>query len=202
VPAPRVEPTPAARVAPTPPAAPREIPAGLGGNTDSPTVAARVRDDDDLFRQTGWWGDAGPVPDGPAQVVPPARPQPSPSPRPVTNGNGAGNGVARPVAELRVVPSPRDEPVPAPAAAEPVVQPDRPDQDEAPGDGAPFTLRRRVPQAHLTPELRQPTATEAPAPAVPAASAASALSRYQASRQAARDVVDGDSNGSGRGAGW
>jgi hypothetical protein len=91
--------------------------------------------------------------------------------------------------------------------------PERPGTDQGdergPGgevatEGAPFTLRRRVPQAHLTPELRQPTAVESPSPAVPTSSAASALSRYQASRQAARDVVDGagDSGGNGRGSSW
>ncbi|WP_214406356.1 hypothetical protein, partial [Pseudonocardia lacus] len=105
-------------------------------------------------------------------------------------------------ADLRVVPAPRDHPAAeAPARPTEGIAPDRPNQDESSGEAAPFTLRRRVPQAHLTPELRQPTSTEAAPPAVPAASAASALSRYQASRQAARDVVDGDTT-SGRGAGW
>ncbi len=52
-------------------------------------------------------------------------------------------------------------------------------------------LRRRVPQAHLAPELRQP-ADEEPGAAPPLDSAAaSALSRYQASRQAAQAAVDG-----------
>ena len=58
-------------------------------------------------------------------------------------------------------------------------------------DGRPG-LRRRVPQAHLAPELRQLSEVEvAPAPATPAA--ASALSRYQASRQAA--LVESDGRG-------
>ena len=51
-------------------------------------------------------------------------------------------------------------------------------------------LRRRVPQSHLAPELRHPTTgladTAAP---LSADAAASALSRYQASRLAAQAVV-------------
>jgi hypothetical protein len=52
-------------------------------------------------------------------------------------------------------------------------------------------LARRVPQAHLAPELRrdgQATAAEGQRP--DAAEARAALSRYQASRQAARAVVE------------
>jgi hypothetical protein len=54
------------------------------------------------------------------------------------------------------------------------------------------TLRRRVPLASLAPELRRagadPAPHPAPAPALPGAAAA--LSRYQASRQAAVDDLD------------
>ena len=51
-------------------------------------------------------------------------------------------------------------------------------------------LRRRVPQAHLAPELRHPSMglAETAAP-LSADAAASALSRYQASRIAAQAVV-------------
>ena len=60
------------------------------------------------------------------------------------------------------------------------------------GPGGP-RLRRRVPQAHLAPGLRvippQPDADTAPPP-----TAAEALSRYQASRAAARSTVEGDSS--------
>jgi signal transduction histidine kinase len=61
-------------------------------------------------------------------------------------------------------------------------------------------LRRRVPQAHLAPELRRPADDEAPAwaPEYDAA-AASALSRYQASRSAAQAYVDGSMTGGDRG---
>jgi signal transduction histidine kinase len=56
------------------------------------------------------------------------------------------------------------------------------------------TLSRRVPQAHLAPELRRsgqgPAAARPDAPLPDAAEARAALSRYQASRQAARAVVE------------
>jgi signal transduction histidine kinase len=58
------------------------------------------------------------------------------------------------------------------------------------------TLRRRVPQAHLAPGLRVVTPTAETATAAdpgPLPVAAEALSRYQASRAAARSVVDGGS---------
>jgi hypothetical protein len=55
-------------------------------------------------------------------------------------------------------------------------------------------LSRRVPQAHLAPELRRsgqgPAAAPPDAPLPDAAEARAALSRYQASRQAARAVVE------------
>ncbi|WP_147257533.1 sensor histidine kinase [Pseudonocardia hierapolitana] len=51
-------------------------------------------------------------------------------------------------------------------------------------------LRRRVPQAHLAPELRQATIGDTDAEPQIDGAAASALSRYQASRQAAQAVVD------------
>ncbi|MBW0117907.1 sensor histidine kinase [Pseudonocardia abyssalis] len=72
------------------------------------------------------------------------------------------------------VPSPRPRP-----AAEP------PGPVE-PGRGG---LRRRVPQAHLAPELRGPAAPDPAGPAHDGA-AVSALSRYQASRSAAQLAVD------------
>jgi signal transduction histidine kinase len=65
-------------------------------------------------------------------------------------------------------------------------------------------LTRRVPQAHLAPELRRQDATpaEPPAPPPDADQARAALSRYQASREAAREVVDRDPlDGNGRPAG-
>ncbi|ODT96205.1 MAG: hypothetical protein ABS81_31075 [Pseudonocardia sp. SCN 72-86] len=59
-------------------------------------------------------------------------------------------------------------------------------------------LRRRVPQANLAPELRQgpgPAAGANATPAVPPASAAQALSRYQASRRAAQAETAGPPTG-------
>jgi signal transduction histidine kinase len=55
-------------------------------------------------------------------------------------------------------------------------------------------LTRRVPQAHLAPELRrqQADAAEPPVPAPDADQTRQALSRYQASREAARALVDRD----------
>jgi hypothetical protein len=63
------------------------------------------------------------------------------------------------------------------------------------GDGGEdLLLARRVPQAHLAPELRRtgqgPAADGADGPLPDAAEARAALSRYQASRQAAKALVD------------
>jgi hypothetical protein len=66
---------------------------------------------------------------------------------------------------------------------------------EPPPIDATIGLRRRVPQAHLAPELREPVAGPEPArQVVPSqvSDAASALSRYQASRQTAQTAVDGE----------
>jgi signal transduction histidine kinase len=168
----------------------RDAMAALGNRRARPTPAAD--DEEEAFRRTGWWGDAA-NPDGANPG--PAAAAPTPAPR-------TGNG------ELRAVPSPRPQPAaPDPAAGAAAAErehlpADHPGAGEVGAEGAPFTLRRRTPQAHLTPELRRPTATESPAPAVPAAGAASALSRYQASRQAARDIVEGGSGEAGHDEGW
>jgi signal transduction histidine kinase len=65
----------------------------------------------------------------------------------------------------------------------------------------PMLLTRRVPQAHLAPELRRNgrgSAAADPEGQLPdAAEARAALSRYQASRQAARAVVDDTRTGQG-----
>jgi signal transduction histidine kinase len=112
----------------------------------------------------------------------------------------AGNGARPP--EWQPSPTPRErQALPAVPSVDP--EPDAlEDSDEADiptprrngeavsGNGKP-ELRRRVPQAHLAPELRQPVADEPAAAAPPIdGAAASALSRYQASRQAAQAVVD------------
>jgi hypothetical protein len=86
---------------------------------------------------------------------------------------------------------------PPPAAGAPHPAPGSPQPapvtvGEAAADG--IVLARRVPQAHLAPELRRPgrdaPAAEPEGPLPDAAEARAALSRYQASRQAARAVVD------------
>jgi signal transduction histidine kinase len=85
-----------------------------------------------------------------------------------------------------------------PAVPHPLPSQRRHSEDAPPGSGsAPSqpepggrTLRRRIPQAHLAPELRRPAdAEDRPAPRQDEA-AASALSRYQASRQAAQAIVE------------
>jgi signal transduction histidine kinase len=64
-----------------------------------------------------------------------------------------------------------------------------PDED-APAAARP-SLRRRVPQAHLAPGLRIVPPGAEPVDPAPLPVAAEALSRYQASRAAARSAVDG-----------
>jgi hypothetical protein len=93
---------------------------------------------------------------------------------------------------LPSAPQVTSNPAPEPDVPDVPAEPDIPTprrNGEAAENGKPG-LRRRVPQAHLAPELRQPVAGDgAEAPQIDGA-AASALSRYQASRQAAQAVVD------------
>jgi signal transduction histidine kinase len=101
---------------------------------------------------------------------------------------------------------------PIPEGVAPAVHSPRPGpRDHGPGpevgtDGP--VLSRRVPQAHLAPELRrngQASAAQRPDQPVPdAAEARAALSRYQASRQAAKAMVDDGDAEPGRpaGGGW
>ncbi len=100
----------------------------------------------------------------------------------------------RPAAPVTPHPLPKqrphtDEPPPEPASP-----------GSARGSGG-RTLRRRVPQAHLAPELRRPSDVEdgEPAPREDGG-AASALSRYQASRQAAQATVENSVDRTGEGA--
>jgi signal transduction histidine kinase len=92
-------------------------------------------------------------------------------------------------------PAPGNLPYPAPGPLHPA--PGTPHPAPVPaGEAAPegMVLARRVPQAHLAPELRRPgqaaPAAEQEGPLPDASEARAALSRYQASRQAARAVVD------------
>ncbi|GEL19710.1 sensor histidine kinase [Pseudonocardia asaccharolytica] len=130
---------------------------------------------------TGWWSPDEPAAAGggapgdrseAAAVSTPAKAlrrrtpaRPTPAPRP----------------SPQTVPQPRSEETPSPRPSVSV-------------PAAPGGLRRRVPQSHLAPELRQPE-PEAAKVAAPSPEAAKALSRYQASRQAARAAVEGEAEG-------
>ena len=127
-------------------------------------------------------------------------------------GDGARAPIPRtPVAPSSVSPSSvaqspvtRSPESPSPVAHPPVPRPRTPVVEEAVGEPpavptgtGPTGLRRRVPQASLAPALRRDE--DVPDPSVPgpgadaprlAPGAATALSRYQASRQAAHDDID------------
>jgi signal transduction histidine kinase len=129
------------------------------------------------------WSAPAPTPEpGPAPSREPSR-EPNPQRHPLAPGPPEGEATRRQHPVPPDIHSPRTHPTahPAPVAAE-----------EAPADG--LLLSRRVPQAHLAPELRRSGQGPAPATAdgLPpdVAEARAALSRYQASRQAARAVVD------------
>ncbi len=103
----------------------------------------------------------------------------------------------RPIAAVADTPPADDPALPRPRADEPRVPTPlprpRPDQVEpARGGPAGRGLRRRVPQSHLAPELRHRNHGGLADTATPlsADAAATALSRYQASRLAAQAVVD------------
>jgi signal transduction histidine kinase len=116
-----------------------------------------------------------------------------------TDGAGDQAAAAAGAPEWQPSPTPRERPAPPVSAAPADVDTDT-DADipaprragEAVGDsgGGKPQLRRRVPQAHLAPELRQAGGEAANAALPVDGAAASALSRYQASRQAAQAVVD------------
>jgi signal transduction histidine kinase len=156
---------------------------------------------------SGWWG---PAPsDGNGDPVSPiaARPPLServqassriPEPRPPMPGPPVREGSPMAEGAARVVHSPPSHHSrshqPLPSNAVPPADPGYPAHPDGPGDMPP-SLSRRVPQAHLAPELRrgqgpEPSAGRSGAPLPDAAEARAALSRYQASRQAARAVVD------------
>ena len=122
-------------------------------------------------------------------------------------GGADGEAVDRAVQRAAVVPAARRgstaapadhrpadvRPAPAPVAALPVPRSadgPAPVPGRGPRTAAHRGLRRRVPQSHLAPELRQPvTGLADTASPLSADAAASALSRYQASRLAAQAVV-------------
>jgi signal transduction histidine kinase len=114
-------------------------------------------------------GTGAPAPEWPPSPVPRVR-QALPAVPPVATG-------------------PEPEPDVPEVSAEPEIPTPRQNGEAVTGNGKP-ELRRRVPQAHLAPELRQPVADEPDGAPPLDGAAASALSRYQASRQAAQAVVD------------
>jgi signal transduction histidine kinase len=108
-------------------------------------------------------------------AVPARVPSPTPRPRPRPGGPD--------------IPAPRHGGAPAGVDGD---EPPAADGGGSPaGEGRRRGLRRRVPQAHLAPELRHPSSDEPDYSLPPDGAAASALSRYQASRQAAQAVVEG-----------
>ncbi len=125
---------------------------------------------------SGWWCDPAPEPDRNGQrpaAVPVGAQAATTTPRPAPPAEPTGPRRDGPVRRIAAVPAPSDDPAPA---------------------GARPTLRRRVPQAHLAPGLRISGPDGDAAESGPLPVAAEALSRYQASRAAARsrmgDAVD------------
>jgi anti-sigma regulatory factor (Ser/Thr protein kinase) len=128
------------------------------------------------------------------------RPQPTPRVEPPTETELVPFGVLAPPSQRNDwrgwwdgPRAPRPDPAPpsAPAVEQHTAVVDVP--EPRPQTGPP-TLRRRVPQSHLAPELRHEPDDMAPPPVH--AGTAEALSRYQASRQAAQadaERVDGRS---------
>ncbi len=197
-------------------------------------------DSDDSPTWPGWFpvaregeGTAAAAPGGAAPQWPlepaPAPPAPrfrasAPPPDPVgpVEPIGPVDHPVRPAARPPSAAPPPPAPAPAPPAGPPP-PPVPPPSAAPPWADVPSTpaqyqpdvprLTRRVPQAHLAPELRrqsddsdQPaTPVEPPAPA-DAIQARNALSRYQASRRAAQALVEGSTDDDGDrpipGGGW
>jgi hypothetical protein len=126
------------------------------------------------------------------QSAPPLAPMPpvAPDPHPLGPGAPEREGSRRAEGVPAAVHSP---PAPVHSPPAPVHSPEAPEG---------ILLSRRVPQAHLAPELRRhgqaPAAGGVDGPLPDAAEARAALSRYQASRQAARAVVDEGAGPGGR----
>jgi signal transduction histidine kinase len=177
------------------------VPSLVGAGAAAPPVAARSALDDETVWQ-GWW--QSPEPPAAAAYLTGAD-------LGATDLASAGFGAAdldmsmpvasmpvasMPVADRPVTDSPAWQPRPLRSAKpapgrSPAAQP-------ADGEGSPVgpQLSRRVPQAHLAPELRvtgdaAPIEVTPPSERLPnAAQAKAALARYQASRRAARAVVE------------
>ncbi|GEC18419.1 hypothetical protein PHY01_07020 [Pseudonocardia hydrocarbonoxydans] len=123
----------------------------------------------------------------PAPRLPPEPEAFAPSPgRSPFGSDGPWSGWWQPDAPGAAVHHSRPSPTPPPPAPSPVAAfPPPARQAPAAPPAAAGGLRRRVPQSHLAPELREPAAGPTGPGAAHPADAASALSRYQASRRAA-----------------
>jgi hypothetical protein len=193
---------------PVPAGAEEPVPAGAGNGNGDHLAAGDGGD------WSGWWE---PSPDelwdgepmSPLAARPPLSERvqaPSGAPKPHPRMPGPPEREGSPIPE-RAAPVVHSPPVPeraAPAAHSPRAHdPARPAAAPVGAQGAGLEageqangpmLARRVPQAHLAPELRRagqgPAAAQPDGPLPDAAEARAALSRYQASRQAARAVVE------------
>jgi signal transduction histidine kinase len=157
----------AVATAPPWPAA-EDAPGRDGPGRDGPGRDGPGRDDPDDGEWSGWWEASS---DRGERVDEGANGDRGPRPAPPAGPDLLGGTRGRPPAGAR-----------GPAATVPRPAPVEPQ------------LSRRVPQAHLAPELRrqQAESAEPPAPPPDADQAREALSRYQASREAARALVDRD----------
>lgn len=206
--------------APAPAPAPERVPVAASGTSTpwpTPFAPAAPGPEDDEWR--GWWspeadGSADPFGADPRAAAPPVPFAAAPSASSESVPFESATFASAPFASAPFVPAPPDPYAaaqPMPFAAQPApfaAIPPAPSgggwpasapavPDPRPGDTGPSVpvqparggLRRRVPQAHLAPELRGPVSAEPAAP-VHDSAAASALSRYQASRSAAQYTVD------------
>ncbi len=140
-------------------------------------------------RWEGWWQPEDERTEAVPQTPPSGRPTPPPLGRlgaalPAERPGTPGTWPARP-------PAAAPPPAAPPAAPPPVVPEPRSRTADTGVPAITNGLRRRVPQTNLAPELRTPPPSTGPGPdPAQAADAAGALSRYQASRQAAQDATE------------
>jgi signal transduction histidine kinase len=176
---------------------------GFGDGADSPTWPGWFPPADPAGRQAAAFRPAvEPAVRPPAAAAPPPPPGPAARPRAAARPPAAPAAPAAPASPASPA-SPAPPAPPAPPASPARSAPAGPPAPPAPTAASDPRLARRVPQAHLAPELRRQPAddgqqpqvfpvVEAPTP--DAAQARTALSRYQASRRAARALVEGSSD--------
>jgi signal transduction histidine kinase len=127
-----------------------------------------------------------PVVSVPADNALPTRPRPPAAAPPGPARAEARRSAAAPVAW--VDPTPADHSRPDGRGLFDIPSPTEPPPGESVGESR-AGLHRRVPQANLAPELRDPALDEPAEPPASSSISAAALSRYQASREAARIAV-------------